>query len=70
MLNHKLLLPEGILDLEPDAPLQAADDIHERKFWTHYMKAYEDCLNATCTHHAPWYVVPANDKENARLVVS
>ena len=45
-------------------------DIHERKYWTHYMKAYEACLNATSTHHAPWYVVPADDKENARLVVS
>jgi PPK2 family polyphosphate:nucleotide phosphotransferase len=45
-------------------------DIHERKYWTHYIKAYEACLNATSTHHAPWYVVPADDKENARLVVS
>ena len=45
-------------------------DIHERKFWKHYMKAYEDCLRATSTHHAPWYVVPADDKENARLIVS
>jgi hypothetical protein len=34
------------------------------------MKAYEDCLQATSTHHAPWYVVPADDKENARLIVS
>ena len=45
-------------------------DIHERKYWTNYMKAYEACLNATSTHHAPWYVVPADDKENARLIVS
>ena len=45
-------------------------DIHERKYWKHYMKAYEACLNATSTHHAPWYVVPADDKENARLIVS
>jgi PPK2 family polyphosphate:nucleotide phosphotransferase len=45
-------------------------DIHERKYWTHYMKAYESCLSATSTHHAPWYVVPADDKENARLIVS
>ena len=42
-------------------------DIHERKYWSHYMKVYEDCLDATSTHHAPWYVVPADDKENARL---
>jgi PPK2 family polyphosphate:nucleotide phosphotransferase len=45
-------------------------DIHERKYWKHYMKVYEDCLSATSTHHAPWYVVPADDKENARVVVS
>jgi len=34
------------------------------------MEAYEACLNATSTHQAPWYVVPADDKENARLIVS
>jgi PPK2 family polyphosphate:nucleotide phosphotransferase len=45
-------------------------DIHERKYWKHYMNAYEACLNATSTDHAPWYVVPADDKENARLLVS
>jgi PPK2 family polyphosphate:nucleotide phosphotransferase len=45
-------------------------DIHERKYWKHYMKVYEDCLSATSTHHTPWYVVPADDKENARLIVS
>ncbi len=45
-------------------------DIHERKYWKHYMKAYEECLKATSTHHAHWYVVPADDKENARLIVS
>ncbi len=45
-------------------------DIHERKYWKDYLAAYETCLNATSTHHAPWYVVPADDKENARLAVS
>lgn len=45
-------------------------DIEERQFWKHYMKAYEKCLGATSTDHAPWYVVPADDKENARLIVS
>ncbi|MGO9700102.1 MAG: ADP-polyphosphate phosphotransferase [Xanthobacteraceae bacterium] len=45
-------------------------DIAERKFWKQYMKAYEDCLSATSTRHSPWYVVPADDKENARLIVS
>ncbi len=45
-------------------------DIHERKYWKDYQEAYGDCLQATSTHHAPWYVVPADDKENARLIVS
>ena len=45
-------------------------DITERKFWNDYMKAYEECLRATSTRDAPWYVVPADDKENARLIVS
>ncbi len=45
-------------------------DIQERKYWKDYMHAYEECLSATSTHHAPWYVVPADDKENARLIVS
>ena len=42
----------------------------ERERWKDYMAAYEDCLEATSTEHAPWYVVPADDKENARLIVS
>jgi PPK2 family polyphosphate:nucleotide phosphotransferase len=45
-------------------------DIEERKFWKDYMRAYEKCLSATSTEHAPWYVVPADDKLNARLIVS
>jgi PPK2 family polyphosphate:nucleotide phosphotransferase len=45
-------------------------DIEERKLWKHYMKAYEECLSETSTKHGPWYVVPADDKENARLIVS
>jgi PPK2 family polyphosphate:nucleotide phosphotransferase len=56
---------------EPDKNWKfSLSDIHERKYWKHYMKAYEDCLNATSTDHAPWYVVPADNKENARLIVS
>ncbi len=45
-------------------------DIAERKFWDRYMAAFEACLGATSTTDAPWYVVPADDKENARLIVS
>jgi len=48
----------------------SAADIHERKYWNHYMEAYEECLHGTSTHHAPWYVVPADDKDDARLIVS
>jgi PPK2 family polyphosphate:nucleotide phosphotransferase len=45
-------------------------DIEERKFWKRYMSAFEECLSTTSTREAPWYVVPADDKENARLIVS
>ena len=45
-------------------------DIEERKHWKEYMNAYEACLSATSTQHSPWYVIPADDKENARLIVS
>jgi len=45
-------------------------DVEERKFWKQYMQAYEACLGATSTKTAPWYVVPADDKENARLIIS
>ena len=56
---------------EPDKNWKfSLSDIHERKYWKDYMNAYEACLSATSTHHAPWYVVPADDKENARLIVS
>ncbi len=48
----------------------SVSDIHERKYWKDYMRAYEHCLAQTSTHHAPWYAVPADDKENARLIVS
>jgi PPK2 family polyphosphate:nucleotide phosphotransferase len=46
------------------------DDARERRFWNQYQKAYQDCLRATSTRTAPWHVVPADDKENARLIVS
>jgi PPK2 family polyphosphate:nucleotide phosphotransferase len=45
-------------------------DIAERKFWKEYRKAYEECIAATSTANSPWYVVPADDKDNARLIVS
>ena len=45
-------------------------DIQERGYWKDYTKAYEKCLSATSTKHAPWFVVPADDKLNTRLIVS
>ena len=48
----------------------STSEVNERAFWKQYVKAFEDCLRSTTTHHAPWYVVPADDKENARLIVS
>lgn len=45
-------------------------DIEERQYWKDYMKAYGDCLSATSTKAAPWYVVPADDKLNARLIIA
>ena len=45
-------------------------DVEERKYWDDYMDAYEACLSATSMRHSPWYVVPADDKKNARLIIS
>jgi PPK2 family polyphosphate:nucleotide phosphotransferase len=47
-----------------------AGDVEERGFWKDYMHAYRECLEATSTRQSPWYVVPADDKENTRLIVS
>jgi len=56
---------------EPDKNWKASlSDAHERQYWKPYMKAYAACLCATSTRHAPWHIVPADDKENARLIVS
>jgi len=45
-------------------------DMQERRLWDSYMEAYEDCFEATSTKHAPWYIVPADEKDNARLIIS
>ena len=45
-------------------------DVEERKFWDDYMRVYGQCLTATSTEDSPWYVVPADDKDSARLIVS
>ena len=48
----------------------SAADVAERARWKDYMRAYEECLTATSTDRSPWFVVPADDKQNARLIVS
>ena len=48
----------------------SAADMKERELWNDYMRAYEDCLRATSTPTSPWHVVPADDKRNARLIIS
>lgn len=56
---------------EPDKNWKfSLSDIRERRFWKQYMTAYQACLSATSTERAPWYIVPADDKQNARLIVS
>lgn len=56
---------------EPDKNWKFSEaDVRERERWDDYMNAYEACLSATSTAQAPWYVVPADVKKNARLIVS
>jgi hypothetical protein len=56
---------------EPDKNWKfSLTDVQERKYWTQYGEAFEECVSATSTDASPWYVVPADDKENARLIVS
>ena len=47
----------------------SASDVHERKFWGDYMRAYEDAIRATASKSAPWFVVPADNRWFTRLVV-
>jgi polyphosphate kinase 2 (PPK2 family) len=47
-----------------------AADVSERAHWDAYMKAYEAAISATATEKCPWYIVPADDKRNLRLIVS
>ncbi len=60
---------ERIDDAEKNWKFSAAD-IKERKYWKKYMRAYQECLSATATPRAPWYAIPADDKDNARLIMS
>ncbi len=56
---------------EPDSNWKfSTADMHERGYWDQYMDAYAACLSATSTDDVPWYIVPADDKDDARLIVS
>jgi PPK2 family polyphosphate:nucleotide phosphotransferase len=48
----------------------SASDVHERQFWGDYMRAYQETIRATASKHAPWFVVPADNKWFTRLVVA
>ncbi len=48
----------------------SSSDIRERKFWKEYQSAYEQCIQNTATQNCPWYIVPGDDKRNARLIIS
>lgn len=48
----------------------SAGDLDERDLWADYMTCYEDVLNRTSKPHAPWYVIPSDDKPAARLIVA
>lgn len=55
----------------PDKNWKFSDaDVDERHYWDDYMKAYEACIGGTSTDAAPWYIVPADDKQNARLIIA
>ncbi|MRX41478.1 polyphosphate kinase 2 family protein [Flavobacterium sp. LC2016-23] len=45
-------------------------DLKEREHWEEYQKYYQQAINKTSTDHAPWYIVPADDKEMARYIVA
>ena len=60
---------ERIIEPEKNWKFSIAD-IEERQYWKEYMHAYEKCLSATSSRDAPWYIVPADDRKNARLIIS
>jgi len=45
-------------------------DLKERKLWDNYMECYEDAINRTSKPHSPWYIIPADNKPAARLIVA
>ncbi|MGC9453043.1 MAG: ADP-polyphosphate phosphotransferase [Oceanipulchritudo sp.] len=56
---------------EPDKNWKfSGADLEERRFWDAYQRAYAECIGATSTRDCPWYIIPADDKRNARLLIS
>jgi PPK2 family polyphosphate:nucleotide phosphotransferase len=58
------------LENEEDNWKFSAGDLKERKLWDEYMKYYEEAINNTAKPHAPWYIIPADDKDMARYIVA
>ena len=67
--EQRLRLLQRIDDPDKNWKITTAD-IDQRESWAKYQDAYEACLGATSTADAPWYAVPADDKQNAHLIVS
>lgn len=68
--QHKQLTAGADAPHKPDTADRNLSLAEERQHWAHSMEAYQECLRATSTDYAPWYVVPADNKLNARLIVS
>jgi PPK2 family polyphosphate:nucleotide phosphotransferase len=62
-LLERIENPEKSWKLEPS-------DVRDRSHWKKYTTAYEKCIAETNSKNAPWFVVPADDKETARLIIS
>ncbi|WKB81573.1 polyphosphate kinase 2 family protein [Cellulophaga lytica] len=58
------------LDLKEKNWKFSPGDLKERKLWDTYQECYEDAINKTSKKHAPWYVVPADSKKGARVIVA
>lgn len=67
--EQKRRLLSRIDDQEKNWKFSAAD-VHEREYWDQYQRAYEDAITATSTDHAPWHIIPADDKWWSRLALT
>lgn len=58
------------LENEEDNWKFSTGDLKERALWDDYMKYYEEAINKTSTDFAPWFIIPSDDKEMARVIVA